>query len=757
MGVHLIRRLLFSLLVMLVMPACKPAGQSSVASLENFAAQETLKENRCIGSAASLKSASVETLLESLDGPIDSSLRIAVRESLAAVPAKVRRLFMDLGGRIKLVPDTESLCGQFLGETKYGGRTGNTIEGCFIIREADGEGNPAQMVVVLKSEVLAIQHGLVREFGYLFSQYISRLRVTRSGDKITAVSGNEDSPGMARRKTALANAFLSDLLNGGAFDMGSAEAVLGANAAKRIPSLVKAGAEDVVMSSGADAQRQQRFKDFIFAEAFDSYYCSGAAAVKAKELKKIAKKAPLDRAALTKALAQTRNSRVVMALLFPNSLDVFNKIHPKVFGRNSKTGFGLADGECLDDGGTISSSTGVIPGLTSEGLFSAGSANALATDELASNTPAGNAFDTSAFSLGEGALMNPASPQQFSIDSQSADSTAMLANVESVGQDANFDTNTFKKPMSYPEQTDGNGPADQAIAAASMYQNFSFDGDLKAAQPVRGESETAFALSGVGKTLCKKVETGIDVLENIGNSGARLLKKTGSIELNGLATPARRIGVAAEGGSVLGGLTAKKKTFPSPDGFDEASTQEALARRADLHKGAISANSASAAPDGIFMPPNFAKDNAIHTNRIVNSIAKNGEELSSLGLDINRMKVGAAWHDVGKTDLLPNDQLADVMVNSAKRNGQEVTKEQAMNYLQNVPASDAFMTQRIMLHEFHSIGKMDDELVKLGYKAEQIDLLKRDVLWHNDGGQQAGTFWHDNFKSRVPIVDYGKP
>jgi hypothetical protein len=118
-------------------------------------------------------------------------------------------------------------------------------------RGKDGDASQV-LIVFLNDSVSDIQHGLVRAFGYLVSNYYSHLTV----DQKSITWSSDENLAFRESKTAIADAFLKD--------------VSGTPAARRFASLTKLSARS--------SEGRRNFEDFVYAEAFDSFYCNMYAA-----------------------------------------------------------------------------------------------------------------------------------------------------------------------------------------------------------------------------------------------------------------------------------------------------------------------------------------------------------------------------------------------------------------------------------------------------------------------------------------------
>ncbi len=264
----------------LLASACKPSSEGSdLKTLDNFAAGKRATTNACIGPEAVLKSQAVAALNDEIDSKriiwdTDEKrepLSLALRKAFSAVPPSLQTQFLGTQGRFVVSKNANKLCTErkveYLKDAKQNAaelkalREGlNEVEACYLYampEEASkiltkATDKPA-FFVILSDNSTKIQHNLVRVFGYMNSQISSLMLV--EGD---FTSGNDyyrfsdkQNPEFASDRKKVTDAFLQDLKKLGKYE-----------SFKQFESAVASKAE------------RQYFEDFVYAEAFDSFFCN---------------------------------------------------------------------------------------------------------------------------------------------------------------------------------------------------------------------------------------------------------------------------------------------------------------------------------------------------------------------------------------------------------------------------------------------------------------------------------------------------
>lgn len=313
-------------LVMLLAGACKPAAQNSgsqLQTLDNFAAGKRVKTNECAGNPAmendpTLKGVLAEAEARVSDPNSDQARKklnvAAVRQAFAAVPPSLQAQFLGMGGRILLAADANKLCTdetrnkapytKFTKEDlKALSESLNEVRSCYLFMiPAEIEAvlgikseNP-MYTIVIKNDPVEIKHGMVRVFGYMNAQLSGRLAVdgdfTSPSTKVAlAKTPNEK---FEKTKLKITKAFLDDL-----------RGKSGYSSFEKFGKMSASSPEFIALT------------EFVYAEAFDSYFCNQHA-------------------------NDNRNTLAIMGKQFPNTLTAFTA---SLADKNPS--FGLSEGLSL--------------------------------------------------------------------------------------------------------------------------------------------------------------------------------------------------------------------------------------------------------------------------------------------------------------------------------------------------------------------------------------------------------------------------
>jgi hypothetical protein len=240
-----------------LLPSCQgESDDSDTKTLDNFTAGQAGGDsertpNHCGIEMTALRYASLSPAdklkLERIVAPTEA-LKLQAAGALAAVPKPLQRLLFASHGTIRVATDAAALCAKVvgLGETEKAvlAESGAApVTSCW--RDIDG------LEVVLPADPAAIQHNLLRMFGFLYTEFLDQR--LRRADELPAAVKAITSAGAARleaQEKALAAALLRDI------------AALHPDSITGVTALA---------SSQAAA-----FRSFAAAEAIDSYYCSTA-------------------------------------------------------------------------------------------------------------------------------------------------------------------------------------------------------------------------------------------------------------------------------------------------------------------------------------------------------------------------------------------------------------------------------------------------------------------------------------------------
>lgn len=278
---------------------CKRPDSSRLKTLDNFAAGKRVKTNVCSGDPALANLDGLDVVLTSLRERIDyetkadkAAIERAVTESFSAVPPDVQNLFLMLNGRILVSDNANSICtdmdrhmAQGMDKTLKADELAalkedlDKVTSCYLFGTPSLtkrlKGQERQMLTIVVPGLPAeIQHSIVRSVGYLVSNVFSHLIYSEGDGVITWIS--EENPSFTNKKEEIAAAFLKDV---------------GASSnASRFAKYQPGGA--------ASKAERKSFGTFVYAEAFDSFYCNGHA-------------------------KDSNNTRKIMVSSFPNTYGAF--------------------------------------------------------------------------------------------------------------------------------------------------------------------------------------------------------------------------------------------------------------------------------------------------------------------------------------------------------------------------------------------------------------------------------------------------
>lgn len=261
------------------------SGDSGTQSLDNFAraGEAVLHNNSCQGSYKlidDLFSPDVDMVnIHIQDNNQRAVVQSRVESALRAVPTEIQVAFFGLGGIIEVTPQAHAICAQNLDEKQKQRMSegGSKIKGCWkhqtdYLESADGTFTEDQRVVMyIDSDEGSIEHALVRTFGYVLSQVLVKLDHDVAGGQLVHV---QDDPHFSSAKEQMTLAFLKDVAaSSGKYTLANYIDMIGSDAIS---------ADELTRRSGWDRLRAEKpaaassFMDYVFAETFDSFYCSAA-------------------------------------------------------------------------------------------------------------------------------------------------------------------------------------------------------------------------------------------------------------------------------------------------------------------------------------------------------------------------------------------------------------------------------------------------------------------------------------------------
>lgn len=273
----------YALLLAVLVPACKSTQKTSeVKSLDNLArsADADFRRNLCgtndpdqagdLDIPAAKKKLLDELVADagfvSVDMKGDAQrAREELKASLVAVPFAALVGFFDSGGAIVVSDTTKEECGKRPAKFKDSDEDAfvtdrGQIEGfCWrdvAAEELSFEGKnvrPVKQVIYLSGAEGSLSHQTVRAFGYIVSQHLTKLAVPSDVDV------SEGDRQFESRTSELARTFMRELATVSATE----------NSRYDMKAL-----ESYALKVEPDGDAPELLRDFVFAEAFDSFYCN---------------------------------------------------------------------------------------------------------------------------------------------------------------------------------------------------------------------------------------------------------------------------------------------------------------------------------------------------------------------------------------------------------------------------------------------------------------------------------------------------
>lgn len=381
-----IRRLGLTLLVGFasIQGGCKPNVQEAtqVKTLDNFAIGEKVRTNVCSVNPAVRSGKEFVNPLADTEGRIRfgddvaeslrTTLRKDISETLTAVPAETQQMFIKLGGYINVTSKTGELCSK---RFKQAGKnkTASGLEGITACFTYDTQGTKSRFRINITPNDGDIKHSLVRVFGYMYAQFYSRIgeaegAAKAAGDKLELKES--ESFRFANIKIRLAQNFLADMVESKTFDLATMEKIIGSGSEKIIrqnyaalnkvstskkvnlsdeinqnfdtkTDAVVAATKDFDLLNGVSFvypgekieltaeqkdTRRRRFEDYVFAEAYDSFYCHPYGVFPDQAKVDLVIAGNLTDVQRNDFFANTEDTRKVMQKFFQRSYDMFQLI-----------------------------------------------------------------------------------------------------------------------------------------------------------------------------------------------------------------------------------------------------------------------------------------------------------------------------------------------------------------------------------------------------------------------------------------------
>ena len=291
---------------------------ATLQSLDNLAAGRRIHTNFCAASGSELKDPK-RTVLQShividqrISGSTYKDLLTETRAALTAVPPTVQAMFVAAGGSILVTPDAKARCA-----SAVGGRENDSInDSCYILGPIPEEGIQQSLDILVAPTAESIRHNLVRQFGYIYARFLTRLKFngyTNTGIKYFSLMA--DVPDSLKAdKDALAGAYLADVIDKGVFRLNFPNL-------KKLSDLKGKARDDAILA----------MREYVFGEAFDSYYCNNFGAYDANLANAI-----LGHTVDASMLNSLTNTRRLMKDFFPRTFSTFEGIAAKRFGAGVK-------------------------------------------------------------------------------------------------------------------------------------------------------------------------------------------------------------------------------------------------------------------------------------------------------------------------------------------------------------------------------------------------------------------------------------
>jgi len=298
---------------------CKPTSDSTeVKTLDNFAAGATIRVNSCSNASGALDSRwkslnriNLGTeLKQTLSAEVQKSYINEVEQYLKTIPAEMQDAYLSAGGEILLSSKAVTRCNQgYLSKTEFRNyvaeKRRDLLDSCLITavdKDKDSlSGFLGVLAIYHQIDVSSIgkeykagagidlnqarlRHSGTRVFALAFGQYFTKL-VQNTGNYSDALPfsvGPSDLPGMEATKEEIAAAFLEDLVahneaKHANYKLSNMEPFLGASGVSSVKNNISSAKTELspdAVFKGVDTTSRQRFSDFVFAEAFDSFQCS---------------------------------------------------------------------------------------------------------------------------------------------------------------------------------------------------------------------------------------------------------------------------------------------------------------------------------------------------------------------------------------------------------------------------------------------------------------------------------------------------
>ena len=197
---------------------CKPTVEesSSLNSLDNFSRSknQSLTVNQCGIKMDQQKYKTLGTKDKKKLNRIitdNMNLKMVTASALAAVPKSMQAVFFSANGKIRLVNTPKNYC-------SYGGLS--SAERVFI---SENQGQQMtfcwtlennNLEIIMQADASVIQHGLVRIFSYVYTQFFNEAILALASKNSSATGMANSVRKLEFKKSSLGRAFMQDLRKG---------------------------------------------------------------------------------------------------------------------------------------------------------------------------------------------------------------------------------------------------------------------------------------------------------------------------------------------------------------------------------------------------------------------------------------------------------------------------------------------------------------------------------------------------------------
>lgn len=266
------KRLALAALAVIAVGCQASNDDSGTESLDNFSRRAAMPvvKHQCSGDNEVITGLKAEDDRIEFGNEVSATtrndLKTALKTSLSAVPTNLQLMFFGLGGKVVISHNVDAICRKTLNSSMaktFASEGQSQIKSCWDVDEGllasriaqvhndEGEGKSsldvsgAPMTIYLNADTTDVRHSTVRIFSYILSQVLVSVEQTSGSSEIKL--GAIDAEFREAQK-ALSQALLDDVKGSSKYDLSLYTKI--------------ARVDD------------RAFNDYVFAEAFDSYYCS---------------------------------------------------------------------------------------------------------------------------------------------------------------------------------------------------------------------------------------------------------------------------------------------------------------------------------------------------------------------------------------------------------------------------------------------------------------------------------------------------